>query len=298
MELYLEDIDMMRGSLHWDLPPDVEAPSSRARPHGAHRRVGELITIGPSSHADDDQIEHVCDTPQQVVDVVGGFSNLTLLYINCHSIDDQNHSDPAERGAVSGIRLGGARIYDRGLPLFEQIRASFSQLHRTEPLEFGIVQAYVPASSGTPTRRLATFGMQNPLFRDDDPAPAPSTSPAPVELTITAEGSNENSDLFVPRIVMRSCAIGQNQQFCQDLADAAETWVFAPMIDQWSTQTAATPWRLHGPVRVFIPACLAHLQAPTSRRDLSPFRQRLGQQMIATGGGRGVGRRPGAIGHA
>jgi hypothetical protein len=73
MELYLEDIDMMQGPLHWDLPRGVEAPSSRGRPHGAHRSVGELITIGPSNHADNEQIERVCDTPEQVVELIGEF---------------------------------------------------------------------------------------------------------------------------------------------------------------------------------------------------------------------------------
>jgi hypothetical protein len=303
MELYLEDIDMMPGSrLHWDLPRDVEAPSSRGRPHGVHRSVGVLITIGPSSHADNDQIERVCDTPQQVVEVIRAFSNLTLIYINCHSIDAQGRSDARERLGVCGIRLGGARIYERDLPLFGQIRSSFPLLRMTEPLTLGIVHAahaYVPASSGTPTgRSLVTFGMLNQRFWDGAPSPAPMTSPAPVEFRITAEGFNATSHSFVPRIVMRSCSIGQNQPFCQLLADTAETWVFAPTVDQWASQTEATPWRLHGPVRVFMPACVAYLQDSASRRDLSPFRQRLGQQMIATGSGRGVGRRRGPTGYA
>ena len=87
MELYLEDMEMMQGDLHWDLPGDVEAPSSsarrrRRRPRGVTHRTGVLLTIGHRPHA---LVEHVCTTPQQVVDVIRGFFNLTLLYINCHS---------------------------------------------------------------------------------------------------------------------------------------------------------------------------------------------------------------------
>jgi hypothetical protein len=311
MELYLEDWDMMRGALHWDVPPGVEDPSSRARPHGAHRPVGELITIAPSTPEELAQVERRCDTPEQVVDVIGEFSGLTLVFINCHSIDDQGRSDANERGTVSGILLGGARIYARHLPLFRRIRSSFT-LRWTEPSTLGLVHsahAYVPASSGTPTgRSLVSFGplsasSSSPIdidqpFRDDAPSPAPATSPAPVEYTITAAGFNQNSHLFVPRIVMRSCSIGQNRDFCQRLADAADTWVFAPTVDQWASQTRWTPWELHGPVRVFVPASMAHLPVYGSRQDLSPFNRRLGQQRIATGSGRGIGRRRGPIGLA
>lgn len=174
------------------------------------------------------------------------------------------------------------------------------------------VHAHVPAMTGGSTSGSAVTPSLLSLPQNSDPldiplfsapgsssvsvpSPAPLTPPSPMEFTITAEGFNLRSHLFVPRIVMRCCSIGQNQQFCQRLADATETWVFAPTVDQWAHITGTTPWSLHGPVRVFIPACLAHLQASTSRLDLSPFRQRLGQQMIVTRSGRGVRRRPGTI---
>lgn len=308
MELYLEDIDMVRGPLHWNLPRGVEDPSSREQPHGAHRRIGELITIGPTSVRDNedvdrvvrDDVERFCDEPREVVDVIGEFSNLTALYINCHSIDARGRSNAADRGTVAGIQLGGARIYTTSLSLFRNIRSSFIQLHRTEPSTYELMLApHTYSIDSQRTREPVPFEFAVNLdypFYDDTPAPTQETSPAPAEYRITAAGFNQNSHLFVPRIVMRSCSIGQNLQFCQTLADNANTWVFAPTVDQLASQTRATPWQLHGPVRVFIPVSLAQLQTTSSRRDLSPFRQRRGQQMAATGSGRGVGRRQGVIG--
>lgn len=280
MELYLEDWDFLPYRdrlLHWDLPSDVEEPSSsgrrRRRQPGGVRRPGVMVTIAPTTPEQLAMVERVCDTPQEVVNVIAEFSNLTLLFINCHSIDAQGGSDAAGRGRVCGIRLGGARIYAEDLPLFERIRASFSQ-HTTDDLAAGLVWAghthrSIPGEAGTP-----------------------------VDWRITAEGFNQTHHFFVPRIVMRSCSIGLDRDFCQRLADVAGTYVFAPAIDQRYDQ--AGPWELHGQVCVFIPASLTHLypQFFTIRQDLSLFRQRRGQQLIATGVGRGAGRRRGPIGYA
>ena len=282
MELYLEDWDFLPYGdsrlLHWELPRGVEEPPSsarrrRRRPGVTPRRPGVLITIAPTTPEEPAMVERVCDNPQEVVNVIGEFSNLTLLFINCHSIDAQGRSDAGERSGVCGILLGGARIYATHLPLFEGIRSSFSQ-HTTDQLVAGLVHTGFTYLS------------------------APATSEAPVDWRITAEGFNQTHHFFVPRIVMRSCSIGQDPDFCQRLADAAGTYVFAPTIDQRYDQ--AGPWELHGPIRVFIPSSLAHLyrQFFTLRRDLSPGRQRLGQQLIATGIGRGVGRRRSPIGYA
>ena len=305
MELYLEDMEMMQGDLHWDLPGDVEAPSSsarrrRRRPRGVTHRTGVLLTIGHRPHA---LVEHVCTTPQQVVDVIRGFFNLTLLYINCHSIDDRGVSNVSQRGTVSGIRLGGARIYARHLNLFTQLQSNFAT-SRTEPLVAQLVyagHAYIPArpaSSRPPSVSCSSpldieppwwhFNVRR-LLCEDAPSPERVTSPAPVDTRITAQGFNVTHHLFVPRIVMRSCSIGQNQSFCQQLANAAGTYVFAPTVAQWARQTRHRPWQLHGPVRVFVPPGLTHLRQTSALRRA---------QMIAMGSGRGVGRKPGPIGRA
>jgi hypothetical protein len=221
--------------------------------------VGVLLTIAASGVRESTEVEHRCDTVEEIVAVIRGYANLTLLFINCHSIDDQGHSDPSQRGRVSGIRLGGARIYAGNLAAFSQIQTSFSLLARTDPFVLGLVLA----------------------------APGNAYTPSGVP-TLTDSGFNNNAHLFVPRIVMRSCSIGQNRDFCQRLADTTQTWVFAPQVDQWVG--AAAPWSLHNQVLVFMPASFAQQQLSSIMRDRSPFQRRLGRQMISMRSGRGIGR--------
>ena len=88
MELYLEDTDMMAGNLHWPLP---------------RGSTGRLITIGPCTREPGDPqsvcnpanelIEYACDTPSQFVNIIGQFSNIELLWFNCHSIWTQADSN-------------------------------------------------------------------------------------------------------------------------------------------------------------------------------------------------------------
>ena len=120
---------------------------------------------------------------------------------------------------------------------------------------------------------------------------------------------------FIPSIILRSCSIGRNHSFCQELADKAATFVFAPQVDQWGAAPTGGSWRLHNPVFFYSPIWLWNhdyvdllkgLWRPDpnpppwidteSSSNLSPFQQRLGQQRIATGPGRGVGRYRGLIG--
>lgn len=261
MELYIEHSEFTPGHpLHWDLPV-------RQGPHG-RRHVGQLITIGRSSErlapgqpAGD--IEEFCDAPEQVIEVIERFSNLTALYINSHAGRD-DRSRELERAGRRRLDLGGARIYAEHLPLFRRIRSCFvrnNPFSYTRPEEAELI--YDPNRTNIPPDRYVL---------------------------------NDQIYSFQPRIVLCGCAIAQDREFCQGLANETGTYVFGATITQFANRTPI-PWTLDGPILVFFPSNL-FIPGESSIQDLSPFQQRLGQQRMATGSGRGVGRRWGPIGLA
>lgn len=280
MKLYLEDTDMMAGGLHWSLP---------------RGSTGRLITIGPCTRGAGDPpsvcnpanelIEYACDTPLQFVNIIGQFSGIELLWFNCHSIDAQGGTvrGVGARGPA-GIRIGGANIYESDLTYFRSIS---NQAMR--PASRSFAPHVVIGEAG----RQAIIARHAAQYREQLPGPT----------VIRGEEVHHLHRYFIPSIILRSCSIGRNHSFCQTLATRANTFVFAPQVDQWRAAPTGGPWRLHNPVYFFRPISLYHhyyeflLQSyPESSSSLSPFQRRLGQQRIATGFGRGVGRCRGTIG--
>lgn len=275
MELYIEDSGFRPGlPLHWALPSGLHPPSpSGPRRRRARRmppgRFGQLITIGRSSERTApyaDEIEAFCDTPEQVIEVIQRFSNLTALYINSHAGPDLR-SREAEVAGRRGILLGGATIYAEHLPLFRNVRSSFD---RWRIFDVAIVE-------------LMSVAQRDPAILPD------------------RRVSLDQMSSIYPRIVLCGCAIAQDRNFCQRLADEAEAYVFGATINQYETRRAI-PWTLDGPILVFIPSnnfgLGTEISGASSIQNLSPFIRRLGQQRMATGSGRGIGRRPGPIGLA
>jgi len=283
MELYLEDSEFRPGHpLHWDLPSQLQSPSTSGPSRGRRRRMppgrfGQLITIGRGRGESSErnapyagEIEAFCDSPQEIIGVIQRFSNITALYINSHATPDRR-SRQAEVAGRRGIQLGGTTIYEDHLPMFRGVRSCFERFwYITEPW---LVEAMVLAQSPPailPDRRI----------------------------------SFDRIGSITPRIVLCGCAIAQDRSFCQRLANEAEVYVFGATIDQYSgqRQRVIPPWTMHGPILVFIPISNFGLGAGASGtsaiHNLSPFNRRLGQQRMATGSGRSTGRRSGTIGLA
>lgn len=271
---------MMAGGLHWPLPSGSS---------------GRLVTIGPCTRGAGDPpsvcnpanelIDYACDSPAQFINIIGQFSNIELLWFNCHSIDAQGEVvRNAQSGVPAGIGIGGARIYESDLSGFRYIS---NRAMRVESRSFA---PHVVIDEAARQRIIARHAAQ---FRQQLP-----------DLTvIRGEEVYNLQRYFIPSIIMRSCAIGRNRSFCQRLATAANAFVFAPQVAQWGAAPTRGPWRLHNPVNFFRPIGLYHhyyeylfRSYPESSSSLSPFQRRLGQQRIATGLGRGVGRHPGVIG--
>jgi len=298
MALYLEDTDMMAGNLHWPLP---------------RGSTGRLITIGPCTRGPRDPqsvcrpanelIEYACDTPFQFVNIIGQFSNIELLWFNCHSIDARGGTARAVgAGTPAGIKIGGANIYEDDLTYFRNI--SNSAMHPGR-------RSFAPHVVLSEANRRA-IAARRPQYRepghgctDGEWCPI-----GPRYATIRGEEVHHLHRYFIPSIILRSCAIGRNHSFCQTLADRANTFVFAPQVEQHAAAPTGGSWQLHNPVYFFSPTSLyyhyyenllngwwrPHQNPPPWRASLSPFQQRSGQQRIATGPGRGVGRCRGQIG--
>lgn len=296
MELYLEDTDMMAGSLHWSSPTGS---------------TGRLITIGPCTRGPRDPesvcrpanrlIEYACDTPYQFVNIIGQFSNIELLWFNCHSIDAQGGTARGVgAGVPAGIKIGGARIYESDLTRFYMVR---NDAMRAQD------RSFAPHVVLSEADRQAITARQ-PQYRSyvcpDDGEWCPL---GPSYATIRGAEVHHLLHYFIPSIALRSCSMGRNYSFCQGLANRANTFVFAPQVDQCSAAPTGGSWRLHNPVNFFSPTSLWNhyyvdllkglwrpQQSPPRSASLSPFQRRSGQQRIATGYGRGVGRRRGIIG--
>jgi hypothetical protein len=273
MELYIEDSEFRPGHpLHWDLPNGLHPPSSSGPPRRGPRpmppgRFGQLITIGREAERDAPyagEIEAFCERPEEIIQVIQGFSDITALYINSHANPDRR-SREAEGERRRGIQLGGTIIYAEHLRLFRAIRPNFN---RWMIFDRSII-----------SRDL--FCHYNPEMPPGRRSIAQTLMPS-----------------ITPRIVVCGCAIAQDHNFCQRLADEAETYVFGATIDQYAGQRSTmSPWTLHGPVLVFIPS--SNFGVPEwSTQNVSPFNRRLGQQRIATGSGRGLGRISRSIGLA
>ncbi len=280
MKLYLEDTDMMAGSLHWPLP---------------RGNTGRLITIGPCTRGPGDPqsvcnpanalIEYACDTPLQFVNIIRQFSSIELLWFNCHSIDAQGGTvRGVGAGTPAGIRIGGANIYESDLTYFRNIsNRAINPAGRS----------FAPHVVISEVNQQAIIARHASQFREQVPG----------HTVIRGEEVHHLQRYFIPSIILRSCSIGRNHSFCQTLANRANTFVFAPQVDQWGAAPTGGSWQLHNPVYFFRPTSLwSHhyellLQSyPESSSSLSPLQQRSEQQRIATGPGRGVGRCRGTIG--
>ncbi len=246
MEIYLRDKGFVGyGSLDWDqLPGHLRPPSPPGRGRRGRRpmppgHIGQLLTIGSDSDSNQrsgesdaeynariDEIDEFCSNPREVVGVIQRFHNLTSINILAHSTAIDAAAAEAEscpdhrRGFVLGKKLCAGQII-----LFAAIRSNFSRWSVTDPGLAGLIHAGIqeddaPDGIAAPSRR-------DPNFRGD-------------------------LHLFQPRIVFHSCAIGQNIEFCQAMADTTETYVFASSVDQYGRQIP-DPWGMHGPIRIFIP---------------------------------------------
>ena len=285
MELYLQDTDMMPGRpLHWPLPG------------GGSRR---LITIGPCTRGPRDPesvcrpanelIDYACDTTSQFINIISHFSNITLLYFNCHSINAQGSVvRDVGSGVPAGIRIGGARIYESDLSRFYRVR---NDAMRAQDRSFA-PHCSIESLSETEQQLIWMCDATENIIQ------------TPGFTVINGEYLYRYLyRYFVPSIILRSCSIGRNHSFCQSLANRARVFVFAPMQDQWSSAPTYGPWHLHGPVYFYYShwysdrfEALLKSSPYVQWSSLSPFQQRLGQQRIATGFGRGVGRCRGSIG--
>ena len=289
MELYLQDTDMMVGRpLHWPLPGGTS---------------GRLITIGPCTRGARDPesvcnpanelIDYACDNTTQFINIIRQFSNITLLYFNCHSIDaGGNTVRDVGAGVPAGIRIGGANIYESDLSSFYNLRND--AMHD----QYRIFAPHVSYESlgEEEQRRIWDLDATENIIQQN--------GHTIIQGEVVYRWLRQS---FIPSIIMRSCSIGRNHSFCQGLANRARVFVFAPMLDQWSSAPTYGPWHLHGPVFFY------RSHSYSIRFDIllhsyswafntpqfssrSPFQQRLGQQRIATGPGRGVGRCRGIIG--